>query len=66
MNLCDRWLNKDIKEHLRFLNFQSAEQIRDETLHFLRGIPRNCFVDRLKQLEKQCHDVIKCNGGYVL
>jgi hypothetical protein len=65
MNQCDRWVNKSLKKHLRHLTFHSAKDVGDESLHFLRHIKREHFVQELKSLIKHCHNVIECNGGYV-
>jgi hypothetical protein len=64
MNQCDRWVNKELKKHFRHMTFQSAEDVCDESLHFLRSISRERFIQELRSLIKHCHNVIQCNGGY--
>jgi hypothetical protein len=65
LNQCDRWINREIKEHFRHHNYQSAEEIVEESLRFLRSIPRQRFEKELKRLENHCRDVLACNGDYV-
>ena len=66
LNQCDRWINKEIKEHFRHLHFRSAEEICAETLHFLRSIPRDRFQQELMRLQDYCQDVSACVGDYVI
>lgn len=65
-NQCDRWLFSELKKHLRRKKFSSADEIREESLHYLRSIPENRFVDELKKLQEHCRAVIQLHGDYVI
>jgi transposase len=65
-NQCDRWLFADLKKHLRRMQFSSAEEIREESLRYLRSIPENHYAQELQNLKTHCRAVIQCKGDYVI
>lgn len=65
LNLCDRWLNALLKEHLQKISFESAEQIKTAAEQFLRHIPLEDFTEQVSKLERHCQRVIIENGNFV-
>lgn len=66
LNQCDRWLFADLKKHLRQMEFTNAEEIREESLRFLRSIPKDRFIKELENLRHHCIAVVKQKGDYVV
>jgi transposase len=64
LNQCDRWINKALKRHCRFLNFTCVDDVVLESLQFCRSITRDRFISELNLLRDHCQKVIDCNGGY--
>jgi histone-lysine N-methyltransferase SETMAR len=65
LNLCDRWLFKEIKKNLKNFKMNSSHDVLDAVLNVFRAIPEERFKRELEKLEEHCHQVILANGGYV-
>lgn len=65
LNLCDRFINQKLKEHIRQLDLNSAEEVANSAMVYLRSIPDSVFVEELQKLKRHCHRVCEFSGDYV-
>lgn len=65
LNLCDRWLIKELKANLRTLQLSSATDVLHAAKHHFFTIPSERFVHELNKLQDHCVQVINAFGDYV-
>lgn len=66
LNLCDRWVFKRMKKHLRASSYNSEHEVITAALQWFRALPHDLFKMELNSLLKHCFRVIRCNGDYVI
>lgn len=66
LNLCDRWMFKELKQGLRKLNFHDSQEIQMKAFELFRQIPRERFRRQLELLRDHCVSVIRENGDYIV
>lgn len=64
LNLCDRWLFKELKKSLRRQHFECAQDVLKAATHAFHQIPEKRFLDELHNLANHCTSVIQYNGDY--
>ena len=64
-NLCDRWLIKDLKKHLRTCHLTCANDVLDAALSHFRLIPVTRFYSELLKLRDHCSKVLDAHGDYI-
>jgi transposase len=64
-NLCDRWLIKEVKKHLRTLHLSSATEVLNAAAHHFSTISSDRFANELAKLQNHCVRVINAFGDYV-
>ena len=64
-NMCDRWLFKYVKNHLRQFQFADKQSLLEEALRCFRAIGRDRFVKEFQHLYDHCKAVINANGDYI-
>jgi histone-lysine N-methyltransferase SETMAR len=65
LNLCDRWLFKEIKKILKSYSMNSAQDVFAAVLNVFHSIPLERFQQEIKKLEDHCHRVILGHGDYI-
>jgi hypothetical protein len=65
LNLCDRWLFKELKSKLKQCHLQCASEVLSHTKRLFHQIPSSRFENELRKLSDHCSAVISCNGDYV-
>ena len=65
MNICDRWLNSSLKDHLRQTKTSGSEDVVHATLQFLRDIPEEDYFEQVRKLKRHCERVIEAAGEYI-
>jgi hypothetical protein len=65
LNLCDRWLFKELKSKLKQCHLQSASDILTHTKRLFHQIPLERFKSEMHKLKDHCSRIIACNGDYV-
>ena len=65
LNLCDRWIFREHKEHLRKFKFSNQEEVKEETLRWFRSIPKSRFEKEILHLFQHCENVILKEGDYI-
>ena len=65
LNLCDRWLFKELKNKLKQCHLQCASDVLSHTKRLFHQIPLSRFESELRKLSDHCSSVISCNGDYV-
>jgi len=65
INLCDRWLFKELKKNLRRRQFQCAQDVLEASLEVFRNIPKERFRRELENLAAHCTAIIQHYGNYV-
>jgi hypothetical protein len=64
-NLCDRWLIKELKKHLRTLQLSSVTEVLHAAMHRFHEISSDRFAFELTKLQDHCVQVINAFGDYV-
>jgi hypothetical protein len=65
LNLCDRWLFKEVKKGLRKVQISSASDVKHHSLQVFRQIPEERFEKELLSLKSHCAAVVASGGDYV-
>ena len=65
VNLCDRWLFKELKKNLRRSQFQCAQDVLKACLEVFRNIPKERFRRELENLAAHCTAIMQHYGDYV-
>jgi hypothetical protein len=64
-NLCDRWLIKELKKHLRTLRLTSAAEVLNAAVRHFHKISPDRFDFELMKLKDHCLQVIHAHGDFV-
>ena len=54
LNLCDRWLFKELKSKLKQCHLQSASDVQTHTKHLFHQIPLERFKSEMHTLKEHC------------
>jgi hypothetical protein len=65
LNLCDRWLFKELKSKLKVCQIQSASDVLTHTNRVFHQIPLEKFEWELTKLREHCSLIIACHGDYI-
>ena len=65
LNLCDRWIFKEMKRHMRQRRFQTSAEIVEESLRWFKTIPSERFRAELLRLYNHCKLVVSSGGDYI-
>jgi histone-lysine N-methyltransferase SETMAR len=65
LNMCDRWLFKEIKKGLRGYTLNCAKDVLRSALEVFNKIPIDRFARELETLKTHCNHVIALHGDYV-
>lgn len=64
LNLCDRWVNKILKQAFRNHHFASGDEMVQHSLQAMQQVPEERYISEFKNLFKYCERVIECQGDY--
>ena len=57
LNMCDRFINHKLKEHVRQLDLNSPEEVTSAALDYLRSIPECVLKEELLKFKRHCRRV---------
>lgn len=66
LNLCDRWVNKSLKQAFRNQHFSDGDEMIQHSLHVMEQVPEERYIREFKNLFSYCERVIECGGDYCL
>ena len=65
LNLCDRFLFRSMKKHMKELQLNSCEDVEEAATHFLTRVDKNSLPHELDKLLLHCQHVFDNDGCYV-